>query len=405
MESSMHSLRNRFLILLASVVLSISCGGHGIESPANFIEQGRVGEFLALFGTVNADEGYNIMQTRDDGLLIAGNGNGTIAPADGTISNLMMTKLDESGEVDWSKLLPPRGFLRINGVIETSLFEYVVMFNDHPNLTLLKIDGSAQTQSQLYARLGHAYGDHLLQKTHDGAYILTGEYSKGEFSQGTFLVKISSNGSVIWNKEFERSYGFARSVLATKDNGAIVSGEKFYEDQRTDTDLIVFKADQTGGLLWSKIYGNSDEDERGRSIAQADDGGFIIAGQTSNRKLSDYDAFFVKLDANGNLQWRFNFSTDRYATANSVVSSGDGFIFTGSAGRDILVGKINLQSEVAWTRRINPQTKYGWGNSIIRLRNGKFAITGSYGEGGGFGGGEYDAFLLVVDNNGNFVDQ
>ncbi|MGH7599627.1 MAG: hypothetical protein ACREOI_25000, partial [bacterium] len=199
----------------------------------------------------------------------------------------------------------------------------------------------------------------------------------------------------------DRSLGFARSVLAAQNHGIIVICEKLVESAGGfNTDLVIFKTDHNGALLWSKILGNSDEDERGRSIAAANDGGFIVAGQTA--KQGNYAALFMKLDGMENLQWRSILQTGNYSMANSVTVAHDGFIFTGSAGRDVLVGKINLQGDFIWIRRINPKAKHGWGNSIIRLRNGKFAITGSYGEGGGFGGGEYDTFLLIVDKNGNF---
>lgn len=388
---------SRFLLLLALIIGGAACGVHEVEMPGDFSEQRNVGEFLTLFGTVNADGGSSIIQTSDDGLLIAGEGNGTIAPADGTISNLMITRLNKSGKVLWSKLLPPRGFVSVNTAIENFPSEYIVLFYQYPNLTLLKLDGFGQlAQNKLYERSGYVYGDHLLQKISDGEYLLAGEYSKSETEQGSFLVKVNSRGNVIWSKEFDRSLGFARSVLATS-HGFIVICVKLAENEgKYNTDLVVFKTDQDGALLWSKTLGNSDADERGRSIAATNDGGFVVAGQTANA------AFFMKLDGMGNLQWLSNLQTGDYSMANSVAAGSDGFLYTGSTGRDVLVGKTDLQGNSIWIRRINPRAKHGWGNSITRLHNGKFAITGSYGEGGGYGGGEYDAFLLIIDNNGNF---
>ncbi len=392
---------SRFLFLLAFIIGAAACGVHEIELPGGFTEQRNVGEFLNLFGTVNADEGSSIIQTSDDGFLIAGEGNGTIAPADGTISSLMITRLNKSGKFIWSKLLPPRGFVSVNAAMENSASEYIILFYQYPNLTLLTLDGYGQIiYNKLYERAGYVYGDHLLQKIRDGEYLLAGEYSKSETEQGSFLVKVNSRGNVIWSKEFDRSLGFARSALATS-HGFIIVCEKLVESEgKFNTDLVVSKTDLNGALLWSKKLGNSGEDERGRSIAATNDGGFIIAGQTA--KQGNYTAFFMKLDAMGNLQWRSDLQTGDYSTANSVAAAHDGFLFAGSIGRDVLVGKADLKGDFVWTKRINPQAKSGWGNSIVRLRHGKFAITGSYGEGGGYGGGEYDAFLIIIDNNGNF---
>jgi hypothetical protein len=55
-------------------------------------------------------------------------------------------------------------------------------------------------------------------------------------------------------------------------------------------------------LQWTKTVGGGDFDY-GYSIIQTSDGGFALSGSTASFGAGGYDAYFVKLDSNGSLQW------------------------------------------------------------------------------------------------------
>lgn len=390
-----------FCIVATSIA---GCSGDGLETDQPIKEQGKTGEFRNLFGTPDADVGYAIIQTRDGGFIISGDGDGTIAPADGTISRPMVTKLDKRGKVVWSTFLrDDKDYLRVVSVLETLSNEYLVMFMRSDRLTLVKIDGAGRiVRNKFYEKsASYVQGDHLIQATGDGGCILAGEPVGGEFARGTYLVKLGATGLKVWSKQFDRSHGSARSLLATADNGFIIAGDIDRESNNFyDANITVLKTDSRGELLWSKTYGDSTRSERANSIAATPDGGYVIAGQI--RSDATYEALLMKIDAQGNMQWLSTFGTEAYAAANSVISANDGCLFAGNSGGDIFVGKADLQGALVWSKKINPFSKQGWANSIIRANAGEYAVTGSYGEGGGFGGGEYDVFLLIVDNDGNF---
>ena len=388
----MFTFHIKLFIIFTLILLSCSCGILESEEDEN-------SGFVVLFGAEHADAGHAILQTQDYGFIVSGSGNGTIGPADGTISNPMITKLSKSGKVEWTTLLQQRGLGYAAGhVSETTSNDFFMLLNVDSKAKLVKIDREGKiTNSSVYERPERRNAN--LQKTAEGNYIIVGTYG-----DGTFLTKIDEMGSVIWDREFDQSYGFASSVLVTEDNGYVVLGSKSDDDaEQYNLDLIVFKTDHNGKVQWRKVHGDSLEQETVSSIIHAGDGDFIVAGQTTRTWNTDvnFDELILKIDSNGNLKWRKSFVTSAFSTANSVVASRDGFIFTGSNGGDISVKKIDLIGNVIWTKRVNPTAKHGWGTSIIAMSNGKFAVTGSYGEGGGQGGGEFDAFLLIIDDDGN----
>jgi len=108
----------------------------------------------------------------------------------------------------------------------------------------------------------------------------------------------------------ERGY----SIRQTSDGGFIVAGYTSSNDgdvsgNHGNTDFWVIKTDDNGVLQWQKCLGGS-LDEEATSVKQTADGGYIVAGYTSSND-SDItgnhggtDLWVVKLDNNGNIEWQ-----------------------------------------------------------------------------------------------------
>lgn len=56
-----------------------------------------------------------------------------------------------------------------------------------------------------------------------------------------------------------------------------------------------------GVITWQKVFGRSDSDQA-TSIQQTTDVGYIVAGYTDSFGAGDYDAYIIKLDADGNIR-------------------------------------------------------------------------------------------------------
>ena len=65
-------------------------------------------------------------------------------------------------------------------------------------------------------------------------------------------------------------------------------------------------------------------DDRGKSLIQTSDGGYVIAGETYSFGAGGYDVYVVKLDANGNLQWTTTIGGPESDGGNSLTQTSDG---------------------------------------------------------------------------------
>ena len=142
-----------------------------------------------------------------------------------------------------------------------------------------------------------------IDKTSDGGYIATGYINESGKSIGDiFLLKINSNGQEEWSKTFgdagkdERGY----SVKQTSDGGYVIAG---YKNNGTDDDGWVIKTDGNGTLLWNRTYGETGEDNNDRlhSIIENNSGNYVVAGYTNSYSLcNNLWVFEINYD-NGNM--------------------------------------------------------------------------------------------------------
>lgn len=116
--------------------------------------------------------------------------------------------------------------------------------------------------------------------------------------------------SIQWQKTYGGSFATndIRAESLTTDGGYILAGSVSTRNQ-----ALLVKLDAQGNKEWKKLYGGS-ETEKFFSIEQTSDGGYIAAGSTSsndgdvsglhNNAGLDTDIWVVKLDASGNITWQ-----------------------------------------------------------------------------------------------------
>ncbi len=143
--------------------------------------------------------------------------------------------------------------------------------------------------STCFAYWEQIYGDSLwdhgfwVEPTADSGYILTGftmSYGVGDYYD-FYLVKTDSAGSLLWQQTYggfeeERAY----CVKQTSDGGYVMVGyTRSYGVGAGDVWLV--KTDASGTMLWDRTYGG-DGFDKGYSVEQTTDGGYIIAGLTQS---------------------------------------------------------------------------------------------------------------------------
>ena len=106
--------------------------------------------------------------------------------------------------------------------------------------------------------------------------------------------------------EWERTFGgagaeWARSVQPTSDGGYILAGQ-------TDSygagekDVYLVKTDAGGNMQWEKTFGGPDNDWA-FAVTHTSDGGYAVGGVTWSFGAGENDFYFIKTDAQGQVEW------------------------------------------------------------------------------------------------------
>ena len=247
-------------------------------------------------------------------------------------------------------------------------------------------------------------GGYSLIQTSDGGYAITG-YTKsfGAGEGDVYVVKLDANGNLQWTTtiggpEIEEGV----SLIQTSDGGYAIAGVTQSFGAGED-DAYVVKLDANGNLQWTKTIGGKKEDV-GFSLIQTSDGGYAIAGATTSFGAGGWDAYLVKLDANGNLQWTKTIGGKEDDKGYSLIQTSDGgYAITGytksfgAGGWDVYVVKLDANGNLQWTKTIGgPGNEIGF--SLIQTSDGGYAITGpTY----SFGAGGADFYVVKLNANGN----
>ena len=351
-------------------------------------------EWQKNYGGSNRDHSWDVKQTSDGGYVIAGfsvsddidlNSNQGVADS-------WILKIDSVGNQEWNK------------------------------------------------SLGGSLNDvaYSIQQTADGGYVMAGytasndgDVSNHKGKNDYWVVKLSSIGSVEWNKCLGGSENdVAFSIQQTTDHGFVVAGYSYSSDGDVDTnkgnnDYWIVKLDSLGGIIWNKSLGGTDYDNA-LSIQQTTNGGYIVVGNSLSingdvdSNHGNHDSWIVKLNPLGSIVWSKCFGGTNREDARSVQQTADGgYIVAGASysnngdvainygGRDGWVFKLSSNGNIEWEKSLGG-THNDYINSIQQTADGGYIVAGNSSSDNGdltSNQGSEDYWVIKLNSTGNIEGQ
>ncbi len=325
------------------------------------------------YGGIGEEDGFSVQQTTDSGYIILGT---TSSYGVGGF-NFWLVKTKPNGDTLWTKTFGGSEWDWGYSVQQTSdkgyiLTGYTESYGPAPyisNLWLIKTDSLGNTDwSKVYGGNSTDYGC-LVRETSDGGYIIIGDtYSFGAGSRDIYLLKTNSIGDTLWTKTFGGSNSDGgKSVQQTYDDGYILTG--YTESYGAgDKDFWLIKTDSNGSMEWDKTFGGSNE-ERGESVCQTNDSGYIITGNTESYGNGNSDVYIVRTDINGDTLWTSTYGWDNQDWGRCIEQTDDGgYIIVGDTYTSLSTGEydiyvIKLDSETGVKSK---NTKY---TNTVNIKN------------------------------------
>jgi hypothetical protein len=366
--------------------------------------------FERTYGGPRTDYGKSVQQTSDGGFIVAG----WTASFGAGETDVYLVKTDSLGNHIWSK--PYGGFDYDWGrsVQQTSDGGYIVSgetmsFGFYIRLYLFKTNSVGTTLwTKVYGRSATIDAGLSVQQTSDEGFIITGMTVPCDTCiwADVWLLKTDSMGDTLWT----RTYGYSKtdlgwSVQQTSDQGFIIAGET--RDTLGEwTDVYLIKTDSLGNTLWTRTYGGTSDD-KGYSIHQTMDGGYIITGITRASPFVGSDVYLIKTDSLGDTLWTRTFGGEWEDIGRSVQQTLDGgYMIVGCSDCDRRWPKVSLiktdsSGTILWKSTFGSEKtgkargfsgqQTSDGGYVIAAVNRKDGITNQ------------DVYLIKTDGNGMVV--
>jgi hypothetical protein len=190
-----------------------------------------------------------------------------------------------------------------------------------------------------------------------------------------WLVNLSSIGNVQWKKAYGGSGNDdVYSIQQTRDLGYIMSGTTLSNNwdvsgNHGNYDAWVVKLDSIGAIQWQKCFGGTGWEEA-KSIKQTKDGGYVFTGFATSadgdvtQNQGSFDLWVVKLDSAGNIEWQKPYGGSGEDMGNSISQTlDDGYILSGQS--ESINGNVtgNHGSLDYWVLKLNYEGKIEWQKS------------------------------------------
>jgi hypothetical protein len=294
-------------------------------------------------------EGHSVQQTSDGGYIIAG----YTKPLLGLNADVYVIKTDSYGETVWTRKYGGAEGDVGTSAQQTSDGGYVIvgftesfsepLAGSRYQVYLIKTDALGET---LWTRT-HDDGDSMPEygfavgQTLDGGYVIAGAADVVAMVGEVYLLKTDALGYKQWEKEYKSGPGADEgySVQQTPDSGYVIAG--CADCYLPNSDVYLIRTDASGETLWTRTYGGPDLDE-GFSVRLSSDGGYVIAGRTFSFSGGSCDAYLIKTDSLGDTLWTRLLGGPDGEKGSSVRQTSDGgYVITGWTG-SFGVGRLDV---------------------------------------------------------------
>jgi hypothetical protein len=191
-----------------------------------------------------------------------------------------------------------------------------------------------------------------------------------------WIVKLDSQGTIQWQRSLGGSnQDAAYSIQITSDGGYIIAGSSYSHDgdvtgNHGKSDAWIVKLDSQGAIQWQKSLGGGNLDEA-ISIQITSDGGYIIASSSKSNNgdvtgnHGDDDYWIIKLDSQGTLQWQKSLGGSEWDKAYSIqITSDGGYIIAGFSYSHDGDVKGNHGKYDYWIVKLDSQGTIQWQKSL-----------------------------------------
>jgi hypothetical protein len=329
------------------------------------------------------------------------------------INKILVVRFDKQGNIQWQKAFgddkiddgicirqtADNGFVFVGSVTDSGV-------NDSEDILIVRLDqnGNILWQKTYNGQKDDSAWD--IRQTSDNGFIVLGNSSSSTSSiDGNLLLKLDSNGAILWQKTI---HGSRNNIDFTADGNMLITGRL---NSATNSSFLIAKTDASGNALWQKKFSNPAVSEFRKGLLLSD-GGLMQCGLINDLYYNG-SLFFMKMDSEGNLLWTRTLKIDgnyemclpyRLTLSFTSETTDGGYLVSGS------VSFFNDLTFRPYTLRLDSSGRPLWlkyfymnGHSYTSLQTEDLGFV-QVNMVSDVGAGSYDIMLLRFDPDGYIAD-
>ena len=424
---------SHLIVLLLGMCITAGCGmtnetpptptvlpAPTITSP-DFQEGLNISAWFQLYGKNKESSAGDVLITQDGGFLVVG-GIGQFQESE-SIGGVMLIRTDPQGKIFWQEIYGGDGFEFGASAIE-SLDEGYLIIGETTSFEaagsdgyILKVDEDGQL---LWSRtIGGKLNETLntiLSVPENGYFLVGNTVDPNDFitnpgvagyggfagRSNVYVTMLDTTGEQIWSKVIESDSNMIASEAVLSVEGDLYVLASLIKFPEPGDDLVLYKFDPSGELLWTRIW--EEGDLGGRAITRDREGNLVITGISSPETDGPSDLFILKTDPDGFEMFFTLYGTPGlYESGRDIIVMSDGnYVVLTDSHQDLFSGvsssgllSVDFNGAQLWESRID--LPYSIKGATFKPHpQGGFVITGAV-----FSqNGEFSTILVRTDSSG-----
>lgn len=360
--------------------------------------------FRKAIGNPGEDIANCVRQTSDGGYVICG----VTSSADGLSSNVYLLKIDEVGDLVWSRNFGSALSVDVGNkvlVLETGELLVVGFTNSGGSngydVLLIKADAVGnEIWRNTYGGASWDFGHDVIVMPNGNYGVAGSTYSFGQGGSDGYFLEVSSDGAVVRETTNGTAADEEFRSLVSQNDRLFFCGS--VDNTTTGKDALMVCTDLSGNEIWRQVWGGSEEDFLS-SVISTSDGKILSVGTSSSNETVNKQLYFIKVSTDGVLFFERSDGGAAEEEGREIVEGADGNYTAigyttsyGAGGSAMFLFTVSTDGWWVLSRQYgSPFDEEG--NSICVTQDGGFVLSG-YTK--GFGSINSNVFVLKTDGAG-----
>ena len=266
--------------------------------------------YLKQFGTANFDQLHALISLKDGGSVAIGTSQTSRNSHDDIFvqglgrNDVYLVKFKPDGQVRWTKKYGSTGKdIGVDGVATGDggfIFIAIAQEGAHSSLVVTKINDTGDVAwMQKFPKEGRTRAFKVIKTIHNN-YLISASFENKNGQDNIRLIKIDDEGNTLWEKNIFSETQEHLNDISVDLKGNIIGVGYAKRPGISDMDALVRYYDSDANMIWERHFGK-DRQEAFKSVRLLHDNTFAIAGFSNSFADKGRQIWVLKLNDDGSL--------------------------------------------------------------------------------------------------------